>query len=315
MSVQANVAVEPRAEPRPLAPRSGAAARRAIDRALLDEVDEYFEAGARVSPGDVVVDVGANVGAFAMRAAERAEGDLTVHCFEPAPSIYAELRANVAGHPELRRASTTTWCLALTRTDLAGRDRDFYLFTRAPTNSTYDLAQKRTEHEEYFAKKAARLEAGLARRAPIVGAALGRAVRRGTEAVFRRGSPLGTWLSDRYVGLRVLSCKTESLERWAHANGVARIDLLKIDVEGAELDVLLGCDSIWPRIGSVAVETYDKDGRVEEVMSLLRARGLTIIRRFRPRITEQSGLGHVLLVAHRSEAASGAGAHESEGSR
>jgi FkbM family methyltransferase len=55
---------------------------------------------------------------------------------------------------------------------------------------------------------------------------------------------------------------------------VAAIDLLKIDVEGAELDVLRGiADVEWPLIAQVVVEVQDIDGRLDDVLGLLGAWG------------------------------------------
>jgi hypothetical protein len=52
------------------------------------------------------------------------------------------------------------------------------------------------------------------------------------------------------------------------------IDLLKIDVEGAELDVLQGIDEPdWPRIRAVIAEVHDVDGRVDAVRRMLEERG------------------------------------------
>ena len=285
----------------------------ASDQGLFDEVDEYFEAGARVEPGDVVVDAGANVGAFAIRVAERTAGRVTIHCIEPAPAMFAKLEENIATHPALRRATTTTSCLALTRPERAGEERPFYFFERIPTNGTYDLADKRAEYEAYFFGKAARLEAVLAATIPIVGALLGRIARHVIEVACRRQNRLGTWIADRATGLRVLTCKTESLERWADAMGVTDIDLLKIDVEGAELDVLLGCASKWPMIKSVALEAHDRGGRVAAIETLLRARGFPWIRRLKPKITESTGLDNVILVAHRARPNAGAGERSADG--
>jgi FkbM family methyltransferase len=55
---------------------------------------------------------------------------------------------------------------------------------------------------------------------------------------------------------------------------IAAIDLLKIDVEGAELDVLRGlADADWPLVAHVVVEVHDVDGRLADVLGLLRDRG------------------------------------------
>ncbi|MDN0201121.1 FkbM family methyltransferase [Streptomyces sp. S.PNR 29] len=54
-----------------------------------------------------------------------------------------------------------------------------------------------------------------------------------------------------------------------------RLDLLEVDVEGSEMDVLLGIDAEhWPRIDQVILEVQDIDGRLSAVRSLLDDRGL-----------------------------------------
>jgi hypothetical protein len=60
--------------------------------------------------------------------------------------------------------------------------------------------------------------------------------------------------------------------------GVGRIDLLKVDVEKAELDVLNGiAGEDWPKIQQVVVEVHDLDHRVETIKRLLTAAGLRSI--------------------------------------
>jgi FkbM family methyltransferase len=279
------------------------------DPSLIEEVDEYFEAGLDVRPGDVVLDVGANVGAFAMRAAARVNGALTLHCFEPAPSTYRTLEENLRADPALRRA-TTAWCLALTRREDAGTERDFFHFSRIPTNSTYDLADKRAEYEAYFDGKARRAAALVTRRVPLLGTRLGHVLHRAVVWATRRENGLGVWFADLFTGLRVERCRTDSIEGWARANGVAQIDVLKIDVEGAELDVLDGCGDCWPQVRCVAVETHARGGRDEEVVARLRAQGFPRIQRFVPRITQRTGLDNVLFVAKRADRARPGGGEE-----
>ncbi|MEA2247417.1 MAG: hypothetical protein QOH46_1946 [Solirubrobacteraceae bacterium] len=53
----------------------------------------------RLRPGDVFVDVGANMGYFALLAASRVGASGGVVAFEPAPPTYAKLTANLALNP------------------------------------------------------------------------------------------------------------------------------------------------------------------------------------------------------------------------
>jgi FkbM family methyltransferase len=54
-----------------------------------------------------------------------------------------------------------------------------------------------------------------------------------------------------------------------------RVDLLKVDVEGAELDVLMGIDRRhWPLIDQAVIEVQDLGGRLEDLCDLLVRHGL-----------------------------------------
>lgn len=57
-------------------------------------------------------------------------------------------------------------------------------------------------------------------------------------------------------------------------DGASTIDLLKIDVEGAELDVLHGIDDRhWPTVAHIVAEVQDVGDRLDEVLKLLDRRG------------------------------------------
>ncbi|UTI62612.1 FkbM family methyltransferase [Paraconexibacter antarcticus] len=66
-----------------------------------------------IDPGDVVVDVGANVGYLTSLAAARAGSAGEVHAFEPHPGVYALLQANVARWGSAGVAGVTTHQVAL----------------------------------------------------------------------------------------------------------------------------------------------------------------------------------------------------------
>lgn len=56
---------------------------------------DYLQHGIQLNPGDTVIDVGANIGAFAVLAAHRVGPEGKVFAFEPASAIFARLQRNV----------------------------------------------------------------------------------------------------------------------------------------------------------------------------------------------------------------------------
>lgn len=85
------------------------------------------------------------------------------------------------------------------------------------------------------------------------------------------------WAERAFVG-REFTVPVRRLSDLLAEHGVTdRIDLVKVDVEGAELDVLRGIDDAdWPRIDRLAMEVQDRDGRLAQIEDLLRDKGFTI---------------------------------------
>lgn len=269
-----------------------------VGEGLAREVEEYFEHGACVRRGDVVVDVGANVGAFAAAVAARTHSDVTVHCFEAAAPIFARLKRNFAEHALLRATRHELHNVALSGPEEHGQVRRFYYFRHFPTDSTYDLDRKLIGFREYFRRVAKTIER---RSSEHVWPArkLGRTVGRTLTYLSRDESRLGVFLAMRVTGMRELRCDMASLDRVLAARNITRVDLLKIDVEGAELDVLRGCNTAWPAIRRVVVETDRRAGRADAVIALLTERGLTITSCKPPRIAEDGDRELVLICAER----------------
>jgi FkbM family methyltransferase len=83
-----------------------------------------------------------------------------------------------------------------------------------------------------------------------------------------------------WAGARRVRCPVATLSAFmaAHLPRDARIALLKLDVEGAELDALRGVDAAdWRRIDAVVAEVHDVDGRPAAAEALLRAAGFARI--------------------------------------
>ncbi len=201
----------------------------------------YERHGVRVRPGDVVLDVGANVGVAAVWfAAVRLAG--AVHCFEPAEPNLRLLRRNVAGleacivHPyglsDVPRQATMT----------------FYEGASAMSGLYADPARDRS----------------------LVRAALGNLGMTGAAAEDQ--------LRGRYEA-RPLHCELRTLSDVLEERAIDRVGLLKIDVERAELDVLAGIrEEHWGGIAQVVLEVHDVDGRADDIATMLRGRGFSVAR-------------------------------------
>ena len=83
-------------------------------------------------------------------------------------------------------------------------------------------------------------------------------------------------LKGRYRG-KVHRCELRTLSSVLRELDVDRADLLKIDVEGAELDVLEGIrGEDWPLIRQVVIEVHDRGRRGTVVADELRRRGFRL---------------------------------------
>jgi hypothetical protein len=95
--------------------------------------------------------------------------------------------------------------------------------------------------------------------------------------------------------------EVETLADVVSRHGLARVDLLKVDVEGFELDVLRGAGGALRLVERVVVEYHSLDlGR--RVVELLAAEGLTTVRdqkMYRGDEDRYRGVGRGLLFARR----------------
>lgn len=257
-------------------------------RTLFSEVEDYFACGAKVARGATVVDVGANIGAFAIAVAKRCERDLRLFCFEPVPALFRALEHNLRENDWLKGGAHHAFNLALSTPEEDGIPCEFYYFRRFPRDSTMDLARKREEFEIFFAAQGKRIGRAVSWLGP--GAKLVERV----VASLPRGS-LGRFLSDRVTGLERLQVPRTTLSSALREQGSPRIDLLKIDVEGAELKVLAGIDPpTWERIGQAVIEAGSEE-QARALTSLVSARGLAQVRTFSPPSMADRGLHNVLL--------------------
>jgi FkbM family methyltransferase len=260
---------------------------------MFREVQEYFDVGASIAPGATVVDVGANIGAFAIAAAKRCRGQLRMFCFEPVPLLFRALERNLRYNAWLAHGDHRAFAVAVTAPEEAGTPCEFYYFRRLPRDSTMDLERKRAEFERFFAVHAER----AARRVPWLGIGA-RALERTVRSLPR--GPLGQWMTDRVTGLERIRVAQVTLSSAFVRDDLTCIDLLKLDVEGSEIKVLAGIEpTTWSAIRQVVVESDGTEKTTRSLVSLLESRGLRRVRVAASPLMEQRGLKNVLIYACR----------------
>jgi hypothetical protein len=79
-------------------------------------------------------------------------------------------------------------------------------------------------------------------------------------------------------GKKMVTCELKTLSSIIESENIQKIDLLKIDCEGAEWDVLTGIkEADWLRIKSIVIEVHDTENRVQKVKELFAKKGFTRI--------------------------------------
>jgi 31-O-methyltransferase len=196
----------------------------------------YLQHGVEVKEGDVVLDVGGNVGVAAAFFAHEC-GAGAVHSFEPVAPLYELLRENLSRFPacsahgyglssEAGVTQITFYPRVAVMSGLhAERDVDMTLLRRAMTN--LGLSEEAAESR-------------------VAG----------------------------YDGVE-MTCELRTFSQVRRELELDRVDLLKIDVERAELDVLLGIDDRdWPSIRQIVAEVHE-DAQAAAIEGMLLERGFT----------------------------------------
>lgn len=203
--------------------------------------DDYLKDLPPLPPNAVVVDAGANIGLFALRIA-RACPEARLVAVEPVPSTCALLRLNLADVAAAAAAEQLR-VLEVALGESSGRTV-LTAYTHLSANST-----------------------GRPREKPA------------SWVAAMRGAQPDQATADEMLSTSSVEVDVVRLSQVLPQHPT-RIDLVKVDVEGAELEVLRGIDDQdWPRIAAVVVEVHDVDGRLEEVERLLTRHGFSCTRR------------------------------------
>ncbi len=215
---------------------------------LFDEIFQrraYLRHGVTLRRGDAVVDVGGNIGLFALFVrAWIGEGRLLV--VEPNPRVFEVLRANLGTYAP--QAVAVQAALA----DCQGNAQ----FTAYPGFSLFsglaaDPAAERAVVEAYERARGSLTEANSL------------------------GDEFDDLMQDRFR-TETWEVRLETLSGLLRDHGIETVNLLKINAEKSERRILEGISQgDWPRVKQVVLET-DVEGDVDPLVRLLQSQGFQV---------------------------------------
>ncbi|MGY4101479.1 FkbM family methyltransferase [Nocardia sp. R16R-3T] len=209
----------------------------------------YRRAAACLCPGDVALDIGANIGLSAMMFADTCPG-IRVIAVEPVPMTFRCLDRNIAAHvpdgiPLQIAVGATPGTLPFTWYPRASANSGFFADREADDEATKIYLRNCGLDDKAIALITTGLHDGVALEVPVT----------------------------------TVSAILD--EHCRHSE----IGLLKVDVERAELDVLRGiAEADWRRIHAVVAEVHDRDGRLREVCELLGRQDMSVQTQQDPRL-------------------------------
>lgn len=230
-----------------------------------DEV--YLKHGIVYEDGDVIFDVGANIGLFTLFA-RRMSPRAQIYSFEPLPPNFELLRTNVTRH-----------------------HANAHLFN-------YGISNASTIANFTFYPEAAGLSGRTANSAgdkEDTKAIVTDWIHNSAREDILPQAQLDELLNE-YLRGETYNCEIKTLSEVIRELDVEHIDLLKIDVEGSEFDVLSGIeDADWQRIKQIAIEVHSRS-ILNRITSLLEARGFRFIVDD-SMVVHENGNGHDVYVA------------------
>ena len=215
----------------------------------------YARQGIRLGEAPVIFDVGANIGMFTLFAGLHRPG-AKIYAFEPLGPIFNDLEVNTSGLG-----------LDVIRFHFGLSDRErTERFTYYPRYSTMS-------GQSAFANAASEQE--------VIKRYLENERQQGSATAAVLLEEADELLAGRFAG-ETHQVTLRRLSDILREQGIGRIDLLKIDVQRAEMDVLLGIDEVdWPKVRQVVMEVHDAvgeptEGRVREITRLLERHGFSV---------------------------------------
>ncbi|MEA2562147.1 MAG: hypothetical protein QOH06_3651 [Acidobacteriota bacterium] len=214
----------------------------------------YFRHGIALPERACVVDLGANIGMFTLFVSQYYPG-ARIYAIEPLEPLFQTLSANVGLYgPQVKPLQMGV---------AEASRRESYVFYPGYTVMSGASASADAREDMEFVKANVIREEGAEERAVLL-------------------EHLDEVLSERFKP-EIHEVRVATLSQVIRENGIEKIDLLKMDVQRAELSVLEGIEEQdWDKIGQIVLEVHDRpgsprEGRLARILSMLEARGFQTV--------------------------------------
>jgi amino acid adenylation domain-containing protein/FkbM family methyltransferase len=217
------------------------------------EKQSYLRHGIKLPENACVFDIGANIGLFTLFISQHFT-DARVYAFEPLAPTFETLRINT----DLYGSNVKLFQFGLSAEE---KIDTFNYYPRSSMMSGLS-AYADTEEEIGVVKKFLRREQQQSGVTEL-------------HEIFDQADEL---LGGRFTS-ETHQCRVRRLSDVIREAGIERIDLLKVDVQRAELDVLKGIEEDdWKKIRQLVMEVHDgpgekSEGRLAEILALLKRHG------------------------------------------
>ena len=224
-----------------------------LTREFLED-DIYGRNGIELKDGDTIFDVGANIGVFLCWLGNSLK-HANVHCFEPIPDTYEVLEKNAEVQSHLN--------VELQSSGLSNEKKtatfDYNPSLSVAASMKGKLPENKKNSREFVVEE-------IKARSRLMGVAFDYTPR-------FIWWPLLEGIRVAYKNNKQVTCSLDTMSNYIKQYNVERIDLLKIDVEGAEEDVMEGMsDEDWGKVKQVVMETHlglEQAERIQEKLHKL----------------------------------------------
>jgi hypothetical protein len=253
----------------------------------------YLSQGIKVDENSMVLDVGSNIGLFTLSLLKQYPG-IRVHCMEPVPTLYEACRQNAA---KAARSPTDVVCHNVGLGDSETTVPFSYNAQASATSGMFtkrDVLIPRSMSPTLWL--AAVLDDG------VIGGVLPKSV--GVLPPLLRTPVLGyliallllpVWIVlgvfhlSGQVPSQKFDAKITTLDSIVKQHNIGTIDLLKVDVEGAELMVMKSISKdVFAKVRQVVIEVHDIDGRTNLLTSMLQEHGFDVKKSDRESLATQN---------------------------